>query len=70
MIAAHVNSKTKEEEEEKSNVLYDIPAMGGVKLNIILFTIRSLIHLPFGHLPCTIYIPGAKVLLFCDICKE
>ena len=42
MIAAHVNSKTKEEEEEKNNVLYDISAMGGVKLNIILFTIYIL----------------------------
>ena len=42
MIAAHVNSKTKEEEEEKSNALYDISAMGGVKLNIILFTIYIL----------------------------
>jgi len=29
MIAAHVNSKTKEEEEEKSNALYDIFATGG-----------------------------------------
>ena len=32
MIAAHVNSKTKEEEEEKRNALYDISAMGGGKI--------------------------------------
>jgi len=61
MIAAHVNSKTKEEEEEKSNALYDISAMGGVKLNIILFTIWSLIHLPFGHLLFTIYFLRCKI---------
>lgn len=32
MIAAHVNSKTKEEEEEKRNALYDISATGGGKM--------------------------------------
>ena len=38
MIAAHVNSKTKEEEKEKSNTLYDIFATGGGKIKHLIYS--------------------------------
>jgi len=64
MIAVHVNCKTKEEEEEKSNALYDIFATGGGKIKHHFIYDLFIYHVPFiglfGHLLFTIYFLRCK----------